>query len=368
MYTSRVSGGESISPLPLYELPQPLASSDALEMDRRTFNAGAVLGVVGMAFARELRLQADEIWQSGHTELWLPKDSRHALQVGIAYDGFSDFGPKSGRAIAHDLQRITPEVPWGGVTYSNEYGVSLSDNARLLAKAHEQQGFSCMDLYGRSMGGMFGLNAAMQAQVPLGMIFLNCSPFSLSDARNNEWAQIGAMGVVPAIPTTTITEDLIDDMHHQGVWGFTEDVAGDYGRAEAELPQSGSPMLQETQLASAEAIDLWRDRALFTGIIRKDITRAAYVMTANPNADDVVNNRQAYAKYKKWFASFGIELYPIYIAGQHAGTSLANHNGTPWIRSTTGEVYQKLQPQMTARQAGPPVSRRMLLGRRFNDQ
>jgi pimeloyl-ACP methyl ester carboxylesterase len=223
---------------------------------------------------------------------------------GVSFGGEGNFNDYWSARSMYSAGR--KKIPWANMVYDNERGLNFVDMARVLQAAQKQRQFQYLIVDGDSLGGMFGMYAALLANIPVAGFMADSSPMRLSDAVRS--AVITADFVTRA-PKSEFVEtlelgakDLYCDVRDQGVEDFVANLANNISSLPSQMAQGASPQLQRDQLGWAGIIDmsnlahLYRER----GIIQAGITQPIFLRAAH---DGVIRPETAYADWKGWFAS-----------------------------------------------------------------
>jgi hypothetical protein len=206
------------------------------------------------------------------------------------------------------------KIPSADMIYDNTRGLNFTDMANILKESKEKRQFDYLVINGDSLGAMFGMYAALLADIPIAGFISNCGPKRLDDAVTS--AVVTSRLVTSGLnPKNTIVgdaelagKDLYCDVRDEGVWEFISDLFGNIGALPGQMAQGGSPQLQRSQLEWAEAIDFDQMVPIFKrrGTLAKGMTSAVFLEAAN---DNVIKPQTAYDDWKGWLGNnFGIGM------------------------------------------------------------
>ncbi|MDB5175539.1 MAG: hypothetical protein JWM81_397 [Candidatus Saccharibacteria bacterium] len=240
------------------------------------------------------------------------------------------FGSRHGAGMAALLsQTLNRKQPIGYFNYATS-GLKMDDIVREMSIFAEP--FDTVSLYGHSMGGPTGLEAARQVGKPLNRVILNCSPFSMFDARGGEMKYLAAQlakkthyeGDFASTYLGTVKTDI--DRHgwrstFGSVWGGIEKTA-----------HGPSPKLVTSQGKMLAGFDLRSHQESYERIITPQ-TVVRFAAPENFGRDKTVNDYSSYINYYDFFGRFGVEVELIrYKNGSHADTRHALEALKPYLR------------------------------------
>ncbi len=152
---------------------------------------------------------------------------------------------------------------------------------------------------------MFGLTAARGIGAPVRMVTMNASPFDIDDAKWGFFAKTIAelhnFGVYDGGLVGQYVSELGKEYNRHDIAALT-----DYRREAFKNTFDGSsPQVRTSETSFLANAHLWDNRWKYEGIITPD-TRAIYMMSDQPDTDQVVKVVQSYEKYQNFFAFFGV--------------------------------------------------------------
>ncbi len=212
-------------------------------------------------------------------------------------------------------------IPTADMRYDNLQGLDFKAMARVLKEAQEKRQFEFLVINGDSLGAMFGLFAALRANIPVAGFIANSGPERLDDATTG--AKLAA-DVVTRVPSSTLLRTT--ELGLKDLWCYFRDNSLDSAISglpkevlslPSQMGNGGSAYLQETQLEWAQRLDytdlmpvLYRN-----GIVDKNFTSPVFLAAAH---DNVIRPYAAHRDWSREFGRFGMTM-PLLHMGPDSG-------------------------------------------------
>jgi len=252
-----------------------------------------------------------EAYKSSGTELQLVggKTTKSNL-FAVSFGGEGNVNDYWG--AVQTFQNSGRRIPTADMVYDNINGLDFGSMARVLKKAQQDRGFKYLVINGDSLGGLIGLGAALEANIPVAGFIANSSPDKLTDTRVG--AELTAAVVSTLDPQSPAVQDAL--LWAKDFWCYWRDnpfgsavegLWGELTNLPSQMASAGSPQLQESQLVYGESVSAaslvpaLRRRGLISPLTTSTVfLRAAYDGVDDPDA--------SFAGWEADFSSVGIPM------------------------------------------------------------
>ena len=177
--------------------------------------AALAIGIV--CFVNTDKSSGHLLWNSNNTEINVLTDKTNKIQEDNLWIVLPGLGVDSGYGMASVLNSSLS--PTGDVAYANysDEGIDIELLAKEITEIQSQYSYNSVSFYAHSMGGTIMLNILKELDnsVPVDNIILDCSPYSIYDAKNKV-APLAATIVPPTYEGGAISKIIYESVNNAG--------------------------------------------------------------------------------------------------------------------------------------------------------
>ncbi|MBP7820551.1 hypothetical protein KA025_01185 [Candidatus Saccharibacteria bacterium] len=257
--------------------------------------AALAIGIV--CFVNTDKSSGHLLWNSNNTEINVLTDKTNKIQEDNLWIVLPGLGVDSGYGMASVLNSSLS--PTGDVAYANysDEGIDIELLAKEITEIQSQYSYNSVSFYAHSMGGTIMLNILKELDnsVPVDNIILDCSPYSIYDAKNKV-APLAATIVPPTYEGGAISKIIYESVNNAGPHKNDRLSTLQQLKDAARIALTGSsPFLFVDQLGLLGSTSPDNMKELIP-----DSTNVYYIKPDNSNNDDTVNDDTAYNNWKNY--------------------------------------------------------------------
>lgn len=207
------------------------------------------------------------------------------------------------------------QLPTADMVYDNIHGLNFQDMARVLQDAQRKREFQYLVVSGDSLGAMFGMYAALLADIPVAGFIANSGPMKLRDAKSGAVlaADLVTSGVNPKDKLVLTSELALKDL-----WCYFRDNSFDTAMANLpnelwtlpdQMAKGGSAELQRSELWWAQPQQINFETLAPVYKRREIIGDFTHPIFLKAWDDNVINPDVAHRDWEHWFqGNFGLHM------------------------------------------------------------